>query len=224
MSRKDAENVWLDYVKKVAGKTNNVELYKELFEKMSDNEFDSLMTRAESGGFILPLYFENLGNDSPDVEKMLDLGESLGVKWFQKLTLTDHITGEAYKTPIEYLVIDLPVRRQVQHLRDKISLPASDKKRDHLTNQATGESKGASVSSPELQILADKGLLNSAEELVNARGGNEEAYRTMMDSISETGTFSLESLKDLGGKPQAVDTLKALLLGLNIKSTLQGSK
>lgn len=221
MARKDAEKVWLDYVKAMAGKTNNVALYEELFESLTNAEFDQLMKRAEEEDFILPLYFENLDKDTPTAEFMMDVGTKMGVKWFQRLELTDHITGEKYVTPQEYLIMQLPVRRQVQHLQDKISIPTSDKKRSHLTNQATGESKGSSVTAPELQILADKGLTTVAEELVNGRGGNDKAYRFIMDSINQTGTFNIEAMKDVGGKPKAVTTLKALLLGLNIKSTLK---
>lgn len=217
MARKEAQEFYLDFVKRMAPKSNNYELYKETFAKMTNADFDTMMTKIKEG-FTLPIFYRNMSANKADVDRIMEIGEELGVEWFQHLLLTDHLTGEVNKTPFKYLVLSLTGRRQIQHLRDKISLPTTDKKVDHLTGQATGESKGASITAPELQVLDDKGLERSVFELAKARGGDKEAYSSMMDQLDNTGGFSLAPIEMLGSRPQATITLRKLLLAGHLDS------
>ena len=219
MARKDAEEGFLSYLDELAPGTQNRIIYEDIFKSLSDKDFHKLYLRIRDEEFILPVYFENM-NDEVDIERVMDIGERLGYNWFQRLRVTDHITGDVDLTPKEYPVFYLFGRRQIQHLRDKIALPSTDAKRNHLTGQATGESKGASITAPELQVLDDKGLSFTIEEMIKNRGGDDEAYLETLRSLEETGKTSLQATRNLGSKPQASETLRALFLSILLDNTV----
>lgn len=223
MARKDAEAFYLDFVKRMAPKSNNYELYKETFARMTNADFERMVVNIRNG-FILPIFYRNMSANKADVDAIMAIGEELGIEWFQHLLLTDHLTGEVNKTPYKYLILKLTGRRQIQHLRDKISIPTNDRKIDHLTGQATGESKGASITAPELQVLDDKGLERSVFELAKARGGDKDAYDSLQQQIADTGGFSLSPIESLGSRPQATITLRKLLLAGHLDSSGLGDE
>jgi hypothetical protein len=92
------------------------------------------------------------------------------------------------------MVIDLPLRRQAQMLYEKMSIPENNRVVDERSGQATGPSKGASLSYPELQVNAAKGLDNMILELIKFRGGDVKAYNAMNRSILDTGEASLNEI------------------------------
>jgi hypothetical protein len=153
-----------------------------------------------------------------DVDKVMAVGESIGVTWFQPLVLTDHVTGQVYETPVKYLVLDTPVRRQIQHLISKISTGEGHAV-DHLGGQATGDAKASSVSLPELTQLDGRGFQASPIEFIKVRGGDEAAYKAMEQAVAQTGGFSLGPIMEMGTKPKAVQTLRSLLLGMHLRPT-----
>ena len=75
-----------------------------------------------------------------------------------------------------------------------MSVPDNDKQIDGLTGQVTGDSKSSSVTNPEIQILAARGLDATLEEFVNVRGGNIAAYSDFKRQAEETGEIKLNSL------------------------------
>lgn len=222
MARKDAEKFWLDLVEEMFPGTENKALYEELFGSLSNQEFDAMMQRIKNKELILPVFVENMTGNPVDHEKIMKIGERLGVKFFQHLYLTDPVTGKLTKTPERYLVIDLSLRRLSHHLRAKISVPTSDAVVDQLTGQATGESKGASITLPELQALGDKNQDLAIEELIKVRGGDKEAYEHMLKQISETGGYSIVPIRDLNSRPQVTETIKHLIFGLQLDNSLRG--
>ena len=218
--RKKAEKVLLSLIEDIEGGKVNRGLYERLFASMSDIEFDSFVEQVESGETIISLIAPNAGDFTLDVERSMNVGEKLGVKFFQKLILTDPMTGEVSKTPLEYLVVHLPVRRQNQHLIKKQSIPKSGKVIDHLSGQVTGESKGGRVSLPELLVMESKGLDDNLMELIKIRGGDDKAYRGMLEQIENTGSFSIEPLLALNSKPTSTETLKSFLLACHLANTI----
>jgi hypothetical protein len=222
MSRKAAEAFFLDALKQMPDPGRNIPLYKEVFAEMTNAEFDAVMERLGNGSFIMPIYVYNMDEARIDEHVVMKYGKSIGVKYFQKITITDHVTGEKYTSPVEYLCLHLPARRLIQHLTDKLSTADSSRVVDHLAGQATGESKSASISQPELVVLNAKGLKIAPLEFIKVRGGDDQAYQAMQDQIAETGSYSMGPIMDLNSKPKAVETLKYLLLGIHIDSNLTG--
>lgn len=214
-NRKAAEAVILKWVKAIDPSEKNTQMYEAMFAKMTDAQFDAWMVAIEGRKDYVSIVADNGTGSKVTTDNNIKVAKQMGVHLLQKLWLTDAVTGMRYLTPIEYLVLDLPVRRQIQTLENKISIPEDNKHIDELTDQPTGASKGSSISFPELQVLYAQNLDASILELIKFRGGDEKAMRAMDKSIIDSGGASLESLKQLGTKVRANTTLSTFLKGMH---------
>ncbi len=219
-NRKAATEFILKYIEKLLPGSENTAVYEKTLNEMSDSEFKRFIDDLESGETTLSLVCPNLGKQKLSVKRNLALGKELGLEFFQRLWLTNHVTGVTYLTPLKYLVVDLPVRRQAQLLVKKISIPEDNRHVDDLTGQATGASKGSKLSFPELQMLHAQGMDASIEELIKFRGGDARAFNAMNRQIIETGDVSLDSIRGAGTKVKATDTLSTYLTAMHIGNNL----
>ena len=173
-------------------KTNS-KRYHRILDHMTDKEFDQWMNYVKEGKWqihiVAPNMIVNLRN-----ENILKAADKVGCKLFHRLWIEDPTTGRKYLTDNEYLILNLPVRRQQQFLDEKMSVPENDRKIDGLTGQVTGDSRACSVTNPEIQILAARGLDATLEEFVNVRGGNMHAYAEFRRQAEETGEITLNTL------------------------------
>lgn len=193
---------------------------KTVLDSLSDEQFDELMNKLESEEEILSIAIPNLGKDRLEVSRLLEVGKKLNHEFFERLWLTDAKTGVTYLTPEKYLVIDLPLRRQQQLLTEKISIPDNNRHVDEMTGQVTGDSKGASLSLPELQILRSQGLDRPILEMIKVRGGDERAQRAINRQIIETGSASLDSVLGAGTRVKSTETFSTLLKGMHLNNNL----
>jgi hypothetical protein len=221
-NRKAAEELIVDMVSKIDESGFNADLYKKKFAAMSDADFDAMIEGLEKGTVNLVFVAPNFGNVKIDVEKNLDLAQELGFNFFERINLPQQGDIPAYLTPIPYLVVRVPVRRQAQLLEKKISIPDSTAVTDDLTGQVTGSSKGSKISYPEVQVLAAAGLDNMLTELLKVRGGDEGAFNAFSTMISRSGEATLNSVEKFSTGVQAQAALSVLLRGMMINSTLKG--
>lgn len=187
---------------------------------LTDEEFDQYMQALDDGSEIISIAIPNLGTDKLELERLLKVAEKLDLKLFEQLWLTDAKSGVTYLTPEEYLVVDLPLRRQQQMLAKKISIPDNNRHIDEMTGQVTGDSKGASLSMPELQILRSQGLDRPVLEMIKVRGGDAKAFRAINRQLIETGTAHLDSVLNAGTRPKSTETLSTLLKGMHVYNNL----
>jgi len=198
----------------------NYAIQKERLEALNDKEFEAFMKKLQSGEECIPFYQPNMQKDKITVDRNLKLAKKLNHDFFERIWLTDETTGVTMLTPEKYMVIDLPIRRQQQLLIKKISIPQDNMHVDDLTGQPTGASKGSKLSFPELQVLYAMGLEESIEEMMKFRGGDEKAFRKLRQDIIETGEGNQESLRKMGTKVKATETLSTLLKAMHIDNTL----
>lgn len=217
-NRKKATDFLLKYIDKILPGSDNKNIYEELLSKMSDKKFDELMHQLRNGEQILFLISPNLDNKKLDSSRNLKLAKELGHDMFQHLQLTDPITKTTYLTPLKYLVIDLPVRRQAQTLNKKVTIPKDNSRVDMLTGQSAADRVGG-LSFPELQVLNAQGLDSSVTELIKFRGGDEEAFRMMNDRLLKQGNVRLDSLPDTG-HVKSTQTLANILKAMHIDNNL----
>lgn len=147
---------------------------------------------------VIPYYLPNLSKHRVNIGHMFKLMDSIGHKPEQRLVMTDPNTGLRYVTPHEYLIVDLPIRRQSQTVSKKNSIPVGTQNTDELTHQPTNQSKGSRISRPEMSSLLARGLDKTIYETMNVRGGNETARREFRRQLISTGTGSLASLRGVG--------------------------
>jgi hypothetical protein len=218
--RKKAEAFILQVIKEIDPSGENEKIYKEIFSSMSDKDFDEYMKKMENEEAFLTLFIEHFNNSSITTENNIKVGKKHGIKFFHKLTVTgDKDLGE-YTTPIEYMLLELPVRRQSQNLVKKISIPEHNRVVDTLTGQPTGDSKGAKISYPELQVLTSMGLENSLVELFKYRGGDSGGFNAYNQSIMKYGETNLKLLNNYATGVVSSKTLKAYLLAIHTNTNL----
>ncbi len=219
-NRKAATRELLKYIDKILPGGENVKVYEEQLGKLTDAEFDAYMEKLESGEETLFLVAPNLAKNRLSVERNLEIAKELNHNFFERLWLTDPHTGTTYLTPIPYLVVDLPLRRQAQLLNKKISIPDNNDHIDEMTGQPTGPSKGSKLSFPELQTLYAQGLDRTIEELIKFRGGDTEAFRQMNAEMINKGSVSLDALADKGTRVKSTETLSVLLKSMHLDNNL----
>jgi hypothetical protein len=208
--------------------TDNRELTKNQLESLSDTQFETFMKRIsrvdqsdpDREQDCLTYYAPNLGKTKITIAGNLALAKKLGHAFFERLWLTDPQTGVTYLTPNQYMVIDLPIRRQAQLLIKKASIPLDHKSVDELSGQVTGASKGSKLSFPELQSQASQALDQTIIEEIKIRGGDEQAYREFERQMMEKGSCSQSEILQLGTNVKSTETLSILLKGMHLDNNL----
>lgn len=219
-NRKAATAECLKWIDKIVPGGQCVKDMETILTGMTDEQFDHYMELLESGDEIISIAIPNLGVDRLELERLLDLGKELGHEFFEQLWITDAKTGVTTLTPEKYLVLDLILRRQQQMLSKKVSIPDNNRRIDELTGQPTGDSQGASLSGPELQLLRSQGLDRPILEMIKARGGDEKARRIIYRQLHETGEASLDNIMNIGTRPKSTETLSKILSGMHLKNNL----
>ena len=192
--RKQVEDYLLENMSVLDPSGTNTARLKNMFDKMSDKEFDDMMCSVRDGNDKLAVIYTPALKVYLRMENIFRVAKKIGLKIIEKLFLNDESTGRRYKTPHEYMVIRVPVRRLKQVIMDKISVPDSDTKVDTFTGQVVKPDKGSSISSIEAQTILSKNLTTSIYELTNVRGGNITQFANFKSQLQETGSASLSVL------------------------------
>lgn len=219
-NRKAAEAVILKYVDKLLPGSENTRLYKDLFAGMSDKQFDEWMGKLEAGEIRLAIIAPNLNEPKLEIERNLALAQELGHQFFERIWIDGSNEVPPYLSPIPYLIVDLPLRRQAQLLVKKRAIPEDTRSVDDFTGQPTGKSKGSKISYPEMQILMALDLPASLTEWLKFRGGDVKGFDAMNRAISETGGVSLNAIAALGTKVKSTQTLSTFLTCAHLENTL----
>lgn len=219
-NRKAAQEFILKYIDKIFPGGDNKQQYEKLFASMSDVEFGKFINDLESGKRFLVATVPNTPNTKVTMDNNMKVAKELGYDFFHKLWIGAKANEPAYLTPVEYLVMDLPIRRQSQHLQKKRSVPEHTKTIDQLTGQPTGPSKGAKISYPELQVLAGMNMDESLIELIKFRGGDSGGYNAMNAMVLRYGNANLKTLAAYGTGVRSTTTLKIFLRSMHLNENL----
>lgn len=219
-NRQKAESFLLKYIKKLSPKSQSVEIYKRLFASMSDKDFDVFINDLESGKKHLSIVEPNFSDAGSSVANNLKIADELGHNFFEKLWIEGDGDTPTYLTPVEYMVVDLPLKRASQLLTKKISVPDHNKVIDSITGQPTGESKGAKISYPELQLAAAMDLESTMLELMKYRGGDRGGGIAYNNMASKLGTVNLEALSSSATGVESTKTLRTFLTSAMLQNNL----
>lgn len=228
-NRKEATAFILEHIAMIdPSDKQNIDLARNQLESMSDAQFESYMHRISAvpdddedrRQDCLTYYAPNLGSTKITIENNLNIAEKVGHKFFERLWITDPQTGVTYLTPNEFMIVDLPIRRQAQLLVKKTSIPLDHKSVDELSGQVTGESKGSKLSFPELQAQVSQNLEHTIIEEIKIRGGDEKAYQEFERQMIERGSCSQAEILSMGTKVKSTETLATLLKGMHLDNNL----
>lgn len=219
-NRKAATEFIATYLEKILPGGGNGELITNQLNALSDEAFDNYMQALESGDEIIPLVAPILNDNKIDVQRNIAIGRELGHEFFERIWWYDENTSMSYLTNEKYLIIDLPLRRQIQMLSKKISIPDDNKHVDELSGQPSGVSDAAKISFPEMQCLHAQGLDRAIEELIKYRGGDEKGFNAMNRSIINAGGVSLDAISAFAGKVRSTETVATYLKAMHLDNNL----
>lgn len=219
-NRKAAEDLCLSIIAEIVPDGSQVPIYKAMFSRMSDKEFDEFITRLENKEERLSIISPNFSKSPPTTENNLKIAKKLGHNFFTQLEYEGTNGNPTHITPIYYMTVDLPVRRASQLLIKKASIPKNQDTIDTLTGQPTGESKGAKISYPELQLCMAMELDASMTELMTARGGDLKKRSAYIGFLNKFGSVSQSQLKNYSSGVLSTITLKTMFTCIHLRNNL----
>lgn len=222
MYRKKAEAVAIDALNLIDKSGRSAKEFQRLLKDLSDEQFIELINAIDDKTYFVPIIMDNLTDHAVTLENNLAIAPKFGYEFFQRLKVTDEKTGQTYLTPLPYLVLHLPVRRQIQTLENKVSIPEDNKHIDEMTNQPTGVSKGSSLSFPELLVIYSQGNNRGIVEFIKYRGGDLQGMRAMENMLVQTGHASMDQLDTMGTEVKSTQTLGILLKGMHLDNNFSG--
>lgn len=212
-------NTVLEGIEKIIPNSPNVDMYKTMFENMSDSDIAQFVLDLKERKKRLAIIVPNGAKYKLDIKRNLKLSHEWGHSFYERIYMDVGNGVPKYLTPKKYLVMSLPIKRQAQHLIKKKSIPDDNKSIDDLSGQPSGASKGSKISYPETQILTALNLDNTLIELLKFRGGDIKGFDALNTSISRTGGVSLKALSKLGTQVKSTLTLSTLLTGMLLENT-----
>lgn len=201
--------------------SDNRKMYEEYAATLDDKQFEAWMTELFEEREILTIMAPNLLEHTPNLKQAFIIADALEYPLLQPLILTDQNTGQTYQTANLHLCGLAPLRRQIQMLEEKRSVPSSRSTVDERSGQAAGGAQASRMSGPELQVNASKGLQKMLIELIKFRGGDLTSYNAMNRTILETGEASMDAIMaDTPGIVQSNKTLSVYLNGAHLQNNL----
>lgn len=218
--RKQTQELILKYIGKIVSGKENVDLYQNLFDSMTDKDFDNFMNQLKEGKIHLAVVIPNDGKVRVSVENNLKIGKELGHEFFTKIKVTNHAEYPDHILPIKFLSYYLPIRRAQQLLSKKISIPEHNMTIDSITGQVAGRSRAGSLTFPEQQIMLSMDMKQSALELAKIRGGDQGAAKALNDKLFKDGKATQAEVNQFSTTVGSTTALKNYLLAMGIRSTL----
>ena len=219
-SRKKAEKYIKDMIFKITKSKKNVELYEELFSKMSDKEFDEFIKRIGNGSEILNVIVPHDGDHKITLDNNFRIAKELGYSFLQRITIGKKDDIPTVETKHKHTILLMPFRRTKQVIEKGVSVSENDRQVDMLTGQPTNEARASRLSYPELQLLIGMGLKDSVIELLRDRGGDPGAYRALKQMLLKYGSVSNSVVQAYTEGVISSTTLKAYFAGMHFKITI----
>lgn len=211
----------LDFMKKFDPSGRNYENLKNIYSKMSDEQFLEMATAIRDGLAHTPMIYDHETDNYLNMEKIEAFGKkTLGIKYRQRIRYKDKRTGEYSWSNTPRWVLHVPVRRLIQSIENKISVSTS-KQVNAATNQPVGDNKSASISGPESLILSGQGFDAALNEFMVVRGGDLKAKHAMEQSIRQSGGASLNTVMVYGEGAKAVATVSHQLTAMHWRNNLR---
>ena len=83
--RQKVQDYILTYIKKIVDGNENIELYKNMFDSMTDKEFDIFMNKLKNKEIHLSIVSPNDGKVRVSVENNLKIANELGFDFYQRV-------------------------------------------------------------------------------------------------------------------------------------------
>lgn len=188
----------------------NSRLFREKYEKMSDNEFakefEKFLRDDSKKGFYLEIVeFER----DLHLENIIKCANKKDIPLFETVIIP-HITGDpdnAVVTPEPVPVGWIHAKRQQQTALTKNHGSIHVDRRNPKTGQVIGEDRNALTSNVETYSMIAAGNDKALQELMGPRADNMVAKNEMYNAINRDGFVSLDELSNNQEDKVALNTL-----------------
>ncbi len=220
-NRKAAEEIVLSWVKDIDLDGKTVAWYKERFAVMTDAQFEKWIEDLEAGRDYVCIISDNMNGKNLTVDNNMKVAAKRGVVFYERIWMDEPKTGVRYLSNVPYPVLPLQVKRQIESIENKRSIPSvASKKRDDMTGQVSGSAAAMGLSQPETQILYAMGLDAVVVESLKYRGGDIHGGNEFDRRLVEDGEVSINALLQTDTKVKSTETLSTLLLGMHYDNNL----
>ena len=216
-NRKKAESTIYEFFDIVDKTGTNTAYYKELFSKMSDQEFLKWCKRP------LPLRFHSkpwvIEPTMGEIKKGLDY---LGVPLTEKIALPylyQNKDGEpVYSKPA--IVIYIHIKKMKQFVIKKNNISVGIDERDMKTGLLTSHDKGGKTSDREMEGLIGFNMFDTMEELSTWRADYMNAKSIAYSTIANTGIVYQKDIPISNEDSLAKNMLNYYMLGSGIYTNI----
>lgn len=215
--REEVIKIFSEYLMGIDPSGFNLKFYQDHQFKYKDAEFKKWMTDIKEGKDRLVIYCPASSGVKLDHKRNLKFAKKKGVGIYERIWFSEENGIPEYLTPVKYLVMPTPRRRQAQLLTKKISVPGNMKSINPLTGQPTGSSQGAKMSLPETQLLAASGLHAALKEVLGPRAGDSGAGAALTGMLVTTGKASLKNLSLYSSGVEVTKYMKAIFTAAHIR-------
>lgn len=195
----------------------NSEFYKQLFSKMSDDQF-----LAFCKGRLPFRLQQTIFERELTPKKCLDGLKAINVPATEKVTcaqLYKNSDGVPVTTTHEALVGYMSYKKLKQFVTKKSGYNTDITTRNPKTYHIVGNSKGVE-SDRELETLVLQNMNDTIKEMTRAKADDIEAKNKMYNMINTTGQVSLKDLDSTPSAQVARTTVDVYLIGAGLMSNL----
>lgn len=195
----------------------NSDYYREIFSKMSDEEFLKFCKRR------LPFRFhEEVFKVEPKMYEIVDAFKVLDKPLFERVKLPYMYTNKD-GVPVESqecLVLYIHLKRMKQMLTKKTTTAMNIEKRDMRTGLLVSEDKGAKETDREFESLATMGLEYTIDEFARPKADAMDAVSQMSSAILSQGFVSEKDIQVAKNDSIGKNIFNVYLIGSHIMSNL----
>ena len=215
--RKEAEDLIYRVMDAADVSHTNSDYYRNLFSKMSDDDFMEFCKRRLPFRF----HFETFHTE-PKMHEIIDAFKILKKPLLERVKLPYvyvNSKGEPVETQ-ECMVIYIHLKRMKQMLTKKNHTSIHINQRDMKTGLLISDDKGGKETDREFESLATMGLDYTIDEFARSRADAMEAKAQMQSAILNKGYVSDEDIELTHTDSIAKNLFNAYLIGAHIHSNL----
>ena len=200
----------------------NTKKYKELFQPMSDQQFDKYSNQLfanDKAYLILDVVDYEHTVDMEDIERA---AKAIDIPLFEDVYMP-HLTMDKSKVistkepvPVGYINI----KRTQQTVSKKNGISTNIDQRSSITGQVTGGDKNGRESDLENTMLVSLGLTNTLRELNGPRADDMHMKDQMLREIALNGYVTMDSLEDDVLNKTTLNTTSVYFLGMGLNTDL----
>ncbi len=217
-NRKKAETLIYKFFDAIDPSKANTQFYKQLFSKMSDEQFLNFCKRRYPFRLQQSVFVNEINNT-----KCINSLKAINVPALEKVYYPQLYTnkdGVPVSTISEAMVGYMPLKKLKQFVSKKSGYNTNIDTRNPKTGQIVGNAKGVE-SDRELETLVLQNMDNTIAEFTRAKGDDMEAKNKMYNMINTTGQVSLKDIQSSNKSSQvARTTVDVYLIGSGIMTNL----